>query len=344
VYHLKGHDHMSTEDHAKLATSNTITHHFIETNGIRMHIVEQGQGPLVLLCHGFPETWYSWRYQLSVLAAAGYRVVAPDQRGYGQTSCPEDIASYTILHLVGDLVGLLDALNEDQAVIVGHDWGANVAWHATLLRPDRFRSVITMSVPYIPRGPVYGPRATVRPTEAIRKLAGHHYMLYFQRPGVAEAELERDVRKTMCQLLYALSGDAPPSTRWQPVLPGSDADLLTGMPFPESLPHWLTEEDIEMYTSQFQRSGFRGGLNWYRNIDRNWELLAAYSGAPITQPTLFLRGDSDPSLAHSSSQLERQPRFVPHLREQIFPGCGHWIQQERAAQVNEAIITFLQNL
>jgi pimeloyl-ACP methyl ester carboxylesterase len=337
---------MSNEDHAKLATSNTITHRFIETNGIRMHIVEQGQGPLVLLCHGFPETWYSWRYQLPALAAAGYRVVAPDQRGYGQTSCPEDIASYTILHLVGDLVGLLDALNEDQAVVVGHDWGANVAWHAALLRPDRFHSVITVSVPYVPRGLAHGPRATVRPTETIKKQVGERffYMLYFQQPGVAEAELEHDVRTTLCQLLYTLSGDVPQSERWQPVSSDRNRGMLTSLAIPDHLPDWLTEEDLDMYTSQFLRTGFRGGLNWYRNMDRNWELLAAYSGAQITQPTLFLRGDSDPSLAHASSQLERQTRFVPQLREQIFSGCGHWIQQERAAQVNEAMISFLQSL
>jgi pimeloyl-ACP methyl ester carboxylesterase len=335
---------MSTEDRVKPATPNSITHRFIETNGISMHIAEQGQGPLLLLCHGFPETWYSWRYQLPALAAAGYHVVAPDQRGYGQTDCPAVIESYTILHLVGDLVGLLDVLNEDQAIIIGHDWGANVAWHAALLRPDRFPTVITMSVPYAPRGPVSGSRSTVRPTEAIRKLASNHYMLYFQQPGVAEAEMERDVRTTMCQLLHALSGDAPVSERWQPVLAGPDAGMLTSLVVPERLPDWLTEEDIEMYTSQFQRTGFRGGLNWYRNIDRNWELLAAYSGAKITQPTLLLYGDSDPSLAYASSQLERQSRYVPHLHEQIFPGCGHWIQQERAAQVNEAIITFLQSL
>jgi pimeloyl-ACP methyl ester carboxylesterase len=335
---------MSTGDHAELAASNAIAHRFIETNGIRMHIAEQGQGPLLLLCHGFPETWYSWRHQLPALAAAGYHVVAPDQRGYGQTDCPDAIEAYTILHLVGDLVGLLDALNEDQAVIVGHDWGANVAWHAALLRPDRFHSVITMSVPYVARGPAYGPRATVRPTEAMKKLAGDHYILYFQQLGIAEAELERNVRTTMLQLLYTLSGNAPPSERWQPALSGPDAGVLTGMPFPERLPNWLTEEDIDIYTAQFQRTGFRGGLNWYRNMDRNWELLAAYSGAQITQPTLFLRGDCDPSLAHASALLERQPRFVPHMREQIFPGCGHWIQQERAAQVNEAVITFLQNL
>src|SRR5712691_7861219 len=319
---------MGSDETTKEPVEQGMSHRFIETNGLNMHIAEKGKGPLVLLCHGFPENWYSWRHQLPALTAAGYHVVAPDQRGYGQTDRPDPIEAYTILHLVGDMVGLLDALGEERAVIVGHDWGANVAWHAALMRPDRFPAVIVLSIPYIPRGPVQGPHATVPPTEAMRRMVGDHffYQLYFQAPGVAEVELERDVRVTMRRFLYAASGDASPTERWQPMLPDPSAQVLTLMGEPQTLPDWLTEADIDVYTAEFQRTGFRGGLNWYRNFDRNWELLAAYSGASITQPTLYLWGDQDPVLevAGVSRWIERMQQFVPNLHQTVFSGCGHW--------------------
>src|SRR5580692_310390 len=178
-----------------------LQHRTIDTNGIRMHIAEAGTGPLVVLCHGFPESWYSWRHQLGALAAAGFRAVAPDMRGYGQTARPDEIDQYTLLHLVGDMVGLLDALGASTAVITGHDWGGPVAWHAALLRPDRFRAVIGLSVPYRPRG-------QVRPTTVMPQTDDAlFYQLYFQKPGVAEAEFERDPRLTLRQILYSVSGD-----------------------------------------------------------------------------------------------------------------------------------------
>ena len=182
---------------------NELKHRIVETNGIRMHIAESGEGPLVVLCHGFPESWYSWRHQLHALAEARCHAVAPDMRGYGQTDCPEQIDQYTLLHLVGDMIGLLDALCAETAVIVGHDWGAPVAWHAALLRPDRFRGVIGLSVPFMPR-------RSVRPT-SIMPQTEHaiFYQLYFQTPGVAETELERDVRLSIRSLLFSASGDAP---------------------------------------------------------------------------------------------------------------------------------------
>src|SRR6266850_1804155 len=182
-----------------------IRHRTVETNGIRMQLAEAGAGPPVLLCHGFPESWYSWRRQLPALAEAGFHAVAPDMRGYGRTDRPEAIDQYTLLHLVGDIVGLLDALAVEQAVIAGHDWGAPVAWHAALLRPDRFRGVIGLSVPYRPRG-------SVRPTTVMPQTDDAvFYQLYFQTPGVAEAEFERDVRSTFRHLLCSASGDAPRS-------------------------------------------------------------------------------------------------------------------------------------
>ncbi len=327
--------------------TNAVSHRLIESNGIRMHVAEQGQGPLVLLCHGFPESWYSWRHQLSALAEAGYHAVAPDQRGYGQTDRPEAIEAYTTLHLVGDMLGLLDALGEEQAVIVGHDWGANVAWNAALMRPDHFRAVIVLSIPYVPRGPAHGPQSTVRPTEAMRRMVGDRffYQLYFQQPGIAEAELERDVRTAIRRFLYAASGDAPPAVRWKPVMSDPDANMLTSTIDPQTLPGWLTEADVDFYVAEFERIGFRGGLNWYRNFDRNWELLAPFSGAKITQPALFIWGESDPvfEIPGFSARLDRMPHLIPNLHKVALPGCGHWVQQERATEVNEAMIAFLRS-
>ncbi len=335
---------MATEDSTE--KTSTVAHRFIETNGLRMHIAEQGQGPLVLLCHGFPESWYSWRHQLSALEAAGYHAVAPDQRGYGQTDRPAAIEAYTTLHLVGDMVGLLDALGEEQAVIVGHDWGASVAWNAALMRPDRFPAVIVLSIPYTPRGPAHGPQSTVRPTEAMRRMVGDNffYQLYFQEPDIAEAELEGDVRATIRRMLYAASGDALPAERWKPVVPDPNTHMLTSTADPRALPSWLTEADIDFYTAEFERTGLRGGLNWYRNIDRNWELLAPYSGAKITQPALFIWGESDPVLEipSVSKRLEQMSNFVPNLQKIALAGCGHWVQQERATEVNGAMVAFLR--
>lgn len=316
-----------------------LVHRTVETNGIRMHIAEQGSGPLVLLCHGFPESWYSWRHQLPVLAAAGYRAVAPDMRGYGQTDRPEAIDQYTQLHHVGDMVGLLDALGAETAVIVGHDWGAPVAWNSTLVRPDRFRAVAALSVPYAARG-------AARPTEALRQAAGDRfmYMLYFQTPGVAEAELEQDVPKTLRRLLYCASGDAPRGSSWGAGQP-RDAKLLDTMPEPEHLPRWLGPADLDFYVAEFRRTGFRGGLNWYRNLDRSWELMAAWRGARIHRPALFIAGDRDGVIARMKLQLERLGDVVPGLRNRVLlPGCGHWTQQERPGEVNAELIPFLQSL
>ncbi len=339
---------MSTEHVTTNITTDTVSHRFVETNGLHMHIAEQGIGPLMLLCHGFPELWYSWRYQLPALAKAGYHVVVPDLRGYGQTDQPADAGVYTLLHLVGDLVGLLDVLGEQEAILVGHDWGSVLAWHAALMRPDRFPVLITMSSPYFPRGPLHGARATVPPTQSWKQVSGNHflYMAYFQQPGIAEAELARDVRTTMRRFLYGLSGNALPAERWHPILPDPQADPLNAAGDPTSLPPWLSEADIDMYVAEFERTGFRGSLNWYRNIDRNWELLTPYSRASVTQPTLFLWGDQDPILEAPGTRkwIEQMQQFVPNVRRMAFPGCGHWIQQERASEVNEAILTFLKGL
>src|SRR6266849_4134042 len=323
-----------------------IGHRFIETNGIRMHVAESGAGPLVVLCHGFPESWYSWRHQLPVLAAAGFHAVAPDMRGYGQTDRPEAIDQYTLLHLIGDMVGLLDALGAEGAVIAGHDWGAPVAWHAALLRPDRFRGVVGLSVPFRPRGAVRPTTAMPQTDDAI------FYQLYFQEPGVAEAEFERDANVSVRTLLYSASGDAP-RRDWGGAAANAvgmvsrQAGFLSGMVNPATLPHWLSEADIDFYAGEFARTGFRGGLNWYRNIDRNWELLAPFAGAPVTIPALYIAGDRDLVVAFRGMDqlLANLTKFIPQLRQTIMlPGCGHWTQQERASEVNAAMIDFLGQL
>jgi pimeloyl-ACP methyl ester carboxylesterase len=319
-------------------------HRTVDTNGLRMHLVEQGSGPLVVLCHGFPESWYSWRHQLPALAEAGFHAVAPDMRGYGQTDRPEEIDQYTLLHLVGDMVGLLDALGVEQTAIAGHDWGAPVAWHAALLRPDRFRGVIGLSVPFRPRG-------TVRPTTVMPQTDDAvFYQLYFQTPGVAEAEFEHDIRRFIRASLYSISGDVPhrePAGLMVPRQGGLLGRWDTQFVNPVALPSWLTEDDVDFYTGEFARTGFRGGLNWYRNIDRNWELLAPLAGAKVEVPALYLAGDRDPVVAFPGMDqlIPNLSKFVPQLRETIMlPGCGHWTQQERPQEVNAAMIDFLRRL
>jgi len=316
-----------------------IKHRTVETNGIRMHVAEQGAGPLVILCHGFPESWYSWRHQLAALAAAGYHAVAPDMRGYGQTDAPAEIEVYTLLHLVGDMVGLVGALGERSAVIAGHDWGAPVAWHSALLRPDVFRAVIGLSVPFRPRG-------SVRPTSVMPKTdEATFYQLYFQTPGVAEAELARDVRSTIRRLAYSGSGDAPGRGGLGMVRRGGG--FLDGTTDPATLPAWLAPDDIDFYAGEFGRTGFRGGLNWYRNIDRSWELLAPYAGAVVTVPALYVAGDRDLVVRFPGMDqlLPNLSKFIPKLRQTIMlPGCGHWTQQERAREVNDAMLEFLKGV
>ncbi len=317
------------------------TQRVIETNGIKMQIAEQGKGPLVIMCHGFPELGYSWRHQLPALAEAGYHAVAPDQRGYGKTDCPESIEAYNIFQLVGDIVGLVHALGEEKAVIAGHDWGAPVAIHCALLRPDIFHSLILLSVPFSPRS-----WSGIRPTEAMKKVAGdlNFYILYFQEPGKVEKELEADVRKTMVKALYSLSGDPPPDKRWN-FLFGKGQRFIDSVHMPDTLPNWLTEEDVDAFTEAFERTGFRGGVNWYRNIDRNWELTPFLSGAKIQQPSLFIAGEWDGVIAMSRGAFDNLEKNMPNLKQKILiPGAGHWIQQERPLEVNNLIVGFLKKL
>ncbi|MYD43548.1 MAG: alpha/beta hydrolase [Gammaproteobacteria bacterium] len=318
-----------------------ITERDIQSNGLNMHIAEAGEGPLVVLCHGFPESWYSWRHQLRALSDAGYHVVAPDQRGYGGTDAPEAIDAYTVFHLVGDIVGLISALDEKEAVVVGHDWGSPVAWNCALLRPDVFRAVASLSVPM-------GPRGSAPPLVNMKQLFGDRffYQLYFQTPGVAEHELQNDIPKTMRKMLYGASGAVNRTSMLEPRDPPPDsAFMLERMPDPgDDLPAWLTQEDIDFYASQFTKAGFRGGLNWYRNIDRNWELSGCVQGRQIEQPAFFMTGSRD-VVPYTDYALEAMKTVVPNLVDAVvLPDIGHWTQQEAPEAVNEGLIGFLNGL
>ena len=319
-----------------------INHRTIQANNINLHIAEAGDGPLVVLCHGFPESWYSWRHQIPVLADAGFRVVAPDQRGYGMSDAPESVAAYSILHLTGDIVALVHALGEDQAVVVGHDWGSPVAWALAQMRPDMFRAVASLSVPFTGRG-------AWPPINRMRQHFGNRffYQIYFQTPGVAEHELQHDIPVTMRKMLYGASGAIERSGGSFGVegAPPASSYMLERMPDPgDDLPPWLTAEDVDTYVQAFTKSGFRGGLNWYRNIDHNWVLTAAFDRMKIEQPALFVAGDRD-VVPFSDEAEQRMREAVTDLRTVVvLPGIGHWTQQEAPEAVNEALLGFLKAL
>lgn len=317
-------------------------HQTLSLNGIRMHVGSQGSGPLVILCHGFPEGWRSWRRQLAALSAAGYRAVAPDMRGYGGTDAPPDPAQYTLLHHVGDLVELVHALGETQAVVVGHDWGAPAAWHAALLRPEVFRAVAGLSVPYTP------PARTDLLSALAAQGVHHFYMQYFQAPGVAEAELQADVAGAMRRISFSLSGDGPGGVAGM-LSPGQGFLARTqDLPANPALwPAWLDADDLAAQTAEFQRTGFRGALNWYRAMALSAELLMPWRGAAIRQPSLFIGGERDDVLQFEASRrsIAGFERTLPGLvGSHILPGAGHWLQRERADEVNALLLAFLQRL
>ncbi len=315
-----------------------ITHRTVKTNGINMHIAEAGAGPLVLLVHGWPESWYSWRHQLPALAAAGYHAVAPDVRGYGRSDAPEPVEAYSMKEMTADYVGLLDALDEPTAVIVGHDWGAPMAWNSAILYPDRYRAVAGMSVPY-------GPGPAAPPVQLMRQMFADSffYIVYFQDPGIAEAELEADPRRSMRLILYSASGDAPPAPGFAGKPKG--AGLLDGMTDPQTLPSWLTDADIDYFAGEFARTGFRGGINRYRNMDRDWQELPQLRGARITQPALFIYGSKDGVIAMNPASIDTMKQHCDDLRNVVvLPGAGHWTQQERPDETNAALIEFLKGL
>ncbi len=317
-------------------------HRFAHTNGIWMHYVEAGSGPTAILCHGFPECWYSWRQQIRALAGEGFRVVAPYQRGYGETDAPEDIEAYSLCHLAADIVGLLYDLGEQHAIVIGHDWGAPVAWTAALLRPDLYRGVGLLSVPYLQN--LWGGQ---RPTAGMRAMVGsefNFYQLYFQEPGIAEAELAEDARKSLLGIYYSASAEAKAHGPVLGLFPKNQRFVDT-LRVPGNLPSWLEPEDFDYYVQQFERSGFRGPVNWYRNLDRNAELLAFLKNARILQPSLFLAGESDGVVSLYRHAFDGLESTMPGLRHKLLiPNAGHWVQQEQPEPVNRALVEFCSSL
>jgi pimeloyl-ACP methyl ester carboxylesterase len=322
-----------------VSDSQPITERTIETNGVQLHTLEAGEpgAPLVVLAHGFPELAYSWRHQIPPLAAAGYHVLAPDQRGYGRTTSPVDIADYNVAALSGDLIGLLDDVGAEKAIFVGHDWGAPVVWGSAQLHPERVEAVVGMSVPPVPR-------SKVAPTTAFRAIFGDHffYMLYFQEPGAADAELGADPRRTITRMLGGLTRSEDPAAALRMIAPGP-AGFIERLPETDGLPDWITPAEVDHYVDEFTRTGFTGGLNWYRNMDRNWELMAEPPAATIDMPAMFIGGTADPVL--SFMRPDRASELVTgRYREVLIDGAGHWLQQEKPDHVNELLLDFLSSL
>jgi pimeloyl-ACP methyl ester carboxylesterase len=311
-----------------------VTERVIETNGVRLRTLEAGSsdGPLVVLAHGFPELAYSWRRQIPALAAAGYHVLAPDQRGYGGSSRPARVEDYTIVQLTADLIGLLDDAGADKATFIGHDWGAIITWAVPLLHPGRVSAVAGLSGPPVPR-------SQKPPIAAWRRRFGDSffYILYFQDPGVADADLARDPATT---LRRTLAGRLPNAQEADSMRRPGTQGYVERLPVPDELPHWLNERELDYYISEFTRTGFTGALNWYRNFDRNWELMADTPAATITVPSLFIAGTKDPVLSFTTTDRYAEVVTGPY-RELLIGGAGHWIQQERPDEVNAALLGLL---
>ncbi len=305
----------------------------------------EGSGPLAIMVHGFPESWYSWRHQIGPVAAAGFTACAIDVRGYGGSDKPYPVEAYAMEHLVSDLVGLRDALAPgQQAVLIGHDWGAPIVWNSSLARPDVFRAVAALSVPFagVPDRPF-----TDVFREHFTSLGRFFYQEYFQEPGVAEAEAEADPRAFLRRMLFSISGDAPEGNHWDKPL---GATFLEGLPDPadpDGLPAWLSDADLTFYAAEFAASGFRGPLNRYRNHERDYEWLQQFKGRRIEQPALFIGGGRDPATSlfgAIADPLALTRMFAPNVEGTVLDGCGHWTQQERPQEVNAMLIDWLKRL
>lgn len=321
-------------------TNSVLKISHVQVNGIRMRIAEQGEGPLVLLLHGFPETWYSWRHQLQALADAGYRAVAPDLRGFGGTAAPAEIDAYDILDLSGDIQGLVDHLGEKKAVLVGHDWGGVVAWGCSLLDPERYTAFVSIGV-------LLAPAPDQPPIELTRAAFGDnfHYTLYFQEPGVAEAELDADPEGFLKRVLVS------PDTPLDPPLisdPKASAGGVIGRQgMPRELPPWLSQKDLDHYVVEFTGTGFRGGLNYYRNFDRTWEIIHKAKLTTITVPVFFIGGEKDEALGgQDAAAIESLARLAASdvRGVHLLANAGHFVQQERATDVNALLIDFLKSI
>jgi pimeloyl-ACP methyl ester carboxylesterase len=322
--------------------ADTFSLQHFSTNGITVRAAVEGTGPLVIMVHGWPELWYSWRHQIRPVAEAGYKIVAPDVRGYGGSDKPHPIEAYDMIELTADVVGLIDALREEKAILVGHDWGAPICWNTAVLHPERVSAVVGLSVPYFQRGEVSA-------IELWKQLyeGKFFYQLYFQEEGVAEAEMEADVQTTLRKLYYIASGDPTAEDIQALAIKGPEDNLLDGLSDPDPLPAWLTDEDLYYFVEAFTQSGFRGSLNRYRAQQRDWELLPQLSELTVDQPSYFIAG-----------ALDVVRTFIPGVDLFENPGVnctdfrgasiidreGHWIQQEAPELVNRALLDFLADI
>jgi pimeloyl-ACP methyl ester carboxylesterase len=318
-----------------------VSFRMIETNGIKLRVAEAGKGPLVVLVHGWPESWYSWRHQIPAIAAAGYHVIAPDMRGYGKSDKPAAVEDYDVVDLSGDIVGLLDALGEEKAILIGHDWGAVATWNTVLLHPDRFSAMIAMSVPN-------GGRGAAAPLASMKAAFGDnfYYILYHNEPGgVAEAEYDSDPRGILSRLYASTDTPRDPPTVTDPKR--SAGGWIPRLGKPKELPPWLMQADLDYFVTEFSEAGFRGGVNYYRNFDRNWQITPQLAGARIKVPVAFIAGTDDIVIRGAKEdQLRTQmSRVADDLRAvKLVPGAGHWIQQEKPQETNAFILDFLAGL
>ncbi|KAK7258938.1 hypothetical protein RIF29_24530 [Crotalaria pallida] len=311
-----------------------IEHRTVNVNGINMHVAEKGQGPVVLFLHGFPELWYSWRHQIQYISSQGYRAVAPDLRGYGDTDVPASITSYTCFHIVGDIVALIESLGVDQVFLVAHDWGAIIGWYLCLFRPERIKAYVCLSVPFLPRNPKF------KPVDGMRALYGDdYYICRFQEPGKTEAEFAKVETEVIVK--NVLTGRRP----GPPILPKEG--MATNPNNTTPLPSWLTQEDVAYYASKFRKTGFTGSLNYYRNMNMNWELTAAWTGAQVKVPVKFITGDLD--VVYTSYGMKDYiengafKKDVPLLEEVVIQeGVAHFNNQEAAEEVSKHIYDFIK--
>ncbi|KAI4323902.1 hypothetical protein L6164_023476 [Bauhinia variegata] len=313
-----------------------IAHRTVEVNGIKMHIAEKGEGPVVLFLHGFPELWYSWRHQILALSSHGYSAVAPDLRGYGDTEAPASMSSYTCFDIVGDLVALIDTLGVDQVFLVAHDWGAIIGWYLCLFRPDRVKAYVCLSVPYLPRNP------KVKPVDGMRAMYGEDSSVCrFQKPGEMEAQMAAVGTPYVLKNILTTRHPGPP------IFPKGDYGTGYNPNTPETLPSWLSEQDLAYFVTQFEKTGFTAPMNYHRNMDRNWELTAPWTGAQVKVPARFIAGELD--MTYTAPGLKQYidggqfKKDVPNLEEVIIQkGVAHFNNQEAAEEINNYILDFIK--
>jgi pimeloyl-ACP methyl ester carboxylesterase len=340
-------------------------HRLLNVDGVRLHLVEEGEGPLVILVHGFPELWYSWRFQMPVIAAAGYRVVAIDQRGYGRSSKFWQTDAYRIHALVADLVGLVRTLGEKHAILIGHDWGAPVVWSAAWLHPEIFRGVLGMSVPFSGRGLIAlpgNPFGELSPHEIHRAVAGpgqDFYQVYFSGLGAVIEEIECDLRGWVRDLMWTVSGDAAAASGFSPAgmdpielirasalcLPRGGERMRDRFVSPPRMPQWLTDTDLDVFVDALEHGGFSGPLSYYHNLQNDWQDLAPMVGRPLEVPAMFLGAEYDVATWWGAEAIERAPQVMPNwMGSHVLQGAGHWLQQERPVETNAVVSKFLRAL